>query len=190
MNDTEALVATHPRDKLLIMRQNKISLEKEEKIKEWERKRRLRKDRIEFIKKQKEQIKTKIRVIDIQSSEKILYKFAEHYLGEYQVSCFLIRERLELIKLCASYCGRWLAVFASPIIASLIAILYSVLFVSTASFILLPVWICFVIIYLKIILAKQDYKYLINFFDYIQFLWHQQLLIKNENSKLREEKNK
>lgn len=185
MSDADTLVKTHPRDKLLVMRQNKKSLEKVEKARERERKRDLRNWKKANAKDRKEKLEAANRAKSIELSEGILKKFAQHYLGEFILSNFSIRERLELIKLCASYCRLRLTVFVSPIIAGLEAILYDGRFV----FLWLPLWILLTLCYIKIVLTKQqDYNH-IDLFDYIEFLWHRRLLVENENNKLQEENN-
>lgn len=189
MNDTEALIKTHPRDKLLIMRQNEISRKRAEKIKEREQKRQFRQENKATAKIKQKSLNAKNRVRNIEESERITRKFSSHYLGTWGTPNFSPRERLELFKICTSYCRRWLTVFASPIIATSGAILYSGLFTSAVNFILLPAWMAFAIIYLKIISMRQDDKDIINFFDYIHFLWYRKLLIENENNKSSEKYN-
>lgn len=188
MGDANTLVKTHPRDKLLLMRLDRVSMEKAERIKEKERKRQLRLEWKAAKKIHDKRQKSASRLRRITSTEKILEKFAEHYLGA-RYLYFSIRERLELIKLCTSYCRRWFTIFASPLVTTLAAIFYSGIFISAADFLLLLIWMLLGGIYTGTILKIQEGKNIVDFFEYIEFLFGRQLLVESETNKLLGENN-
>ena len=165
MDSTEALVETHPRDKLLVIRQNMLMRKKKTR-------------RLIKASKQASKLKSGREICD-----KILSRFSEHYLGCDNTN-FSPMEKKELIKLCVSYCRKWLAVTASPIIATLGGIIGASLLIRPENLFLLFPWLVFSLVYVLILLKYQLNHYITNLIDCIEFFWHRRSLSEDNQKNL------